>query len=190
MKVLAINGSPNRDGNTNELISIVLNILKNHGIETEVIQMRDKTVKGCIACFGCAKKTGRCTVEDDDFNDVYEKIIEGDGIIMGSPTYFTNVTAELKAVIDRAGMVSTMNDGMLKHKVGAAVVAVRRGGGIHAFDSINHLYQMCQMFVVGSTYWNLGFGMGKGEVKDDQEGVNNMKDLGESMAFLLNKIHG
>lgn len=190
MKVLAINGSPNKDGNTNELIQKVIKVLETEGIQTEIIQLRDKNVKGCIACFGCKKNQDKtCTVKNDDFNEILEKMIDADGLILGSPTYFTDVSAELKAVIDRSGFVAKANGGLFRHKVGAAVIAVRRGGGVHAFDTINHLFQMSQMFIVGSTYWNLGFGLQKGEVKNDSEGMANMEDLGKSMAFLLKKIN-
>ncbi len=190
MKVLGINGSPRQGGNTHDLIHKVFEPLQDEGIETEFYQLGAKAIKGCIACRRCFEtKDKSCAVKNDVFNEVMEKMIEADGLILGSPTYFTSVSAELKALIDRSGLVAVGNDGLFKHKVGAAVVAVRRGGGIHVFDTINHLYQMTQMFVVGSTYWNLGFGWGKGEVGADAEGINNMIDLGKSMTFLLKKIH-
>lgn len=190
MKVVGINGSPRKDGNTHDLINKVLDVLQSEGIETEFVQLGGKNIKGCTACYKCfEKKDKRCAVKNDICNEVIEKMIEADGIVLGSPTYFTNVSAELKALIDRSGLVAVANGGLFRHKVGAAVVAVRRGGGIHVFDSINHLFQMSQMFVVGSTYWNLGFGLEKGDVNKDTEGINNMTDLGTSMAFLLKKIN-
>ncbi|MCP4649960.1 MAG: flavodoxin family protein [PVC group bacterium] len=189
MKVIGINGSPRKDGNTQKLIEKVFEALKTEGIETELIQVGGKNIKGCIACYRCAEnKDKRCAVTNDICNEVLEKMLEADAIILGSPTYFTSVTAELKALIDRSGIVAVVNGGLFRHKIGAAVVAVRRGGGIHCFDTINHLFQMSQMFVVGSTYWNLGFGRNPGEITNDAEGLKNMADLGKSMAFLLKKI--
>lgn len=190
MKVLGINGSPRKDGNTHDLIKKVFEVLQSEGIETEFIQLGGKNIKGCTACFKCFEnKDKKCVVNNDIFNELIEKMIEADAFILGSPTYFTDVSTELKALIDRSGLVAAANDGLFRHKVGAAVVAVRRGGGIHVFDTINHLFQMSQMFVVGSTYWNLGFGLNKGDAKRDTEGINNMIDLGNSMAFLLKKIN-
>ena len=190
MKVIAINGSPREDGNTALMIQKILDVLKEEGVETQFIQLGKKNIKGCTACYQCFKKKDKtCAVKNDVFNEILCETLLADGLILGSPTYFTDVSAELKAFIDRAGLVAVANGGLFRHKVGAAVVAVRRGGGVHAFDTINHLFQMSQMFVVGSTYWNLGFGLGKGEVKDDAEGMNNMLDLATSMAFLLKKIN-
>jgi len=190
MKVLGINGSPRKNGNTHEMIVKVFEVLKAEGIQTELIQVGGKKIKGCIACLKCFEnKDKRCSVKNDIFNEIFEKMIDANGLILGSPTYFTDVSAELKALIDRSGLVAVANEGLFRHKVGAAVVAVRRGGGVHVFDTINHLFQMSQMFVVGSTYWNLGFGYDKGDVRNDTEGINNMIDLGKSMAFLLKKIN-
>jgi multimeric flavodoxin WrbA len=190
MKVLAINGSPRVNGNTQELIGKVFKSLAAEGIETESIQIGGKNIKGCIACYKCFEnKDKKCAVNNDICNQVLEKMFAADGLILGSPTYFTDITPELKALIDRSGFVSKANGGLFRHKVGAAVIAVRRGGGIHAFDTINHLFQISQMFIVGSTYWNMGYGREKGEVLNDNEGLNNMDDLGLSMAFLLKKLN-
>lgn len=190
MKVVGINGSPRKDGNTYDLIKKVFEVLQSEGIETEFIQLGGKNIKGCIACYKCFEnKNKRCAVKNDICNELIEKMIEADGFILGSPTYFTSVSTELKALIDRSGLVAVANGGLFHHKVGAAVVAVRRGGGIHVFDTINHLFQMSQMFIVGSTYWNLGFGLDKGDVRKDTEGIKNMIDLGKSIAFLLKKIN-
>ncbi|MBU1086938.1 MAG: flavodoxin family protein [Candidatus Omnitrophica bacterium] len=189
MKVVAINGSPRTQGNTHELIKTVFAALEIEGIETEIIQVGAKNIKGCIACYKCFdNKDKKCAINNDIANEVISKILSADALILGSPTYFTDITAELKALIDRLGLVAIANGGLLRHKVGAAVIAVRRGGGIHAFDTINHLFQISQMFIVGSTYWNLGFGREKGEVLNDNEGLNNMTNLGQSLAFLLKKL--
>lgn len=189
MKVLGINGSARKDGNTAIIIKKVFGILEKAGIETELIQLAGKPVQGCIACYSCFKnKDKKCAVDNDVINQCIEKMQAADGIILGSPTYFTDVTAGMKALIDRAGFVSTANGYLFKHKVGAAVVAVRRGGAIHAFDTMNHFFHYNQMFLVGSTYWNMVYGMEIGEVEKDAEGIANMENLGENMALLLNKL--
>jgi multimeric flavodoxin WrbA len=191
MKVIAFNGSARKNGNTAILINYVLRELENEGIETELVQLSGKKIRGCIACMKCFEnKDQRCSVTKDDINSCIEKMIEADGIILGSPTYFANISTELKALIDRSGMTSIANDRMLRRKVGAAVVAVRRGGSIHAFNAINHFFFIEEMIVPGSTYWNMGIGMDKGDVENDEEGLNTMKVLGKNMAWLLKKIHG
>jgi multimeric flavodoxin WrbA len=189
MKVVAFNGSARKDGNTAILVNYVLDELKKEGIETELVQLAGKKIRGCAACYKCFdNKDQRCSVKDDVANECIEKMIEAQGIIMASPTYFADVTAEMKALIDRSGFVSRANGDMLKRKVGAAVVAVRRAGSIHAFDSINHFFLITQMLVPGSRYWNMGFGLDKGEVEG--EGLKIMKTLGQNMAWLLKKTHG
>ncbi len=191
MKVIAFNGSARKNGNTAILINYVLRELENEGIETELVQLSGKKIRGCIACMKCwENKDQRCSVTNDDVNSCIEKMIDADGIILGSPTYFANISTELKALIDRAGMTSIANDRMFKRKVGAAVVAVRRAGAIHVFNSINHFFFIGQMIVPGSIYWNMGFGLDKGEVEKDEEGLDTMKVLGENMAWLLKKING
>jgi len=189
MKVVAFNGSPRKKGNTSLLINTIFEGLKKEGIKTECIQIGGNKIKGCIACMKCFKaKNNKCpAIKGDKLNECYKKMIEADGIIIASPTYFANVTTETKALIDRAGLVAIANGYSLKRKIGAAVVAVRRAGSTNAFDAINKFFFINQMIVPGSIYWNMGFGLGKGEVKDDKEGMNTMKTLGENMAWLLNK---
>ena len=178
------------DGNTVHLIRHVFTALEAEGIETELFQLGGRKIRGCAACYGCFRnKDGRCAI-DDVVNECIEKMAESDGIILGSPTYFADVSAETKALIDRAGLVSMANDRNLRRKIGAAVVAVRRAGSIHVFDSINHFFFINEMIVPGSIYWNMGIGREKGEVEGDEEGVRTMKALGENMAWLLKKIHG
>jgi multimeric flavodoxin WrbA len=190
MKVAAFNGSARKDGNTAILIGYVCRELEKAGIETELVQLAGSRIHGCIACMQCFEnKDQRCAVKDDIVNDCIEKMLEADGIILGSPTYFANVSTEMKALIDRAGMVSRANSDMLARKVGAAVVAVRRAGAIHVFNSINHFFFIGQMIVPGSSYWNLGMGRQKGEVEKDEEGIQTMKHLGTNMAWLLNKLN-
>jgi len=189
MKVIAINGSARKDGNTAILVNQVFGELENNGIETEMIQLSGQNIRGCIACYKCFEnKDHRCNLKDDTVNDYIEKMLEADGIILASPTYFADISSALKALIDRAGLVAKANGDMFKRKVGAAVVAVRRGGSIHAFDSINHFFQISQMVIPGSCYWNMGFGLEKGDVKKDDEGLQTMKILGQNMAWLLNRI--
>ncbi|HHE07611.1 MAG TPA: flavodoxin family protein [Chlorobaculum parvum] len=190
MKVIGINGSPRPTGNTSIMLKTVFEMLEQEGIETELIQVGGTDIKGCRACYACiSNKNSKCSTKDG-FNEIFEKMVEANGMILGSPVYFADITPELKALIDRAGFVSRTNGQLFRHKVGASVVSLRRGGGVHAYDSINHLFQICQMFMVGSTYWNLGFGgRDGGEVVNDTEGMDNMRDLGKSMAFLLKKLN-
>ena len=190
MKVVAISGSARKDGNTAILIKHVFAELEAEGIKTELVQLAGKKIQGCRACYKCfANKDRRCSVKNDVANECIAKMIEADGIILGSPTYFSDVTAEMKALIDRAGFVSRANDFLFKRKVGAAVVAVRRAGATHVFDTINHFFLIGQMIVPGSIYWNIGIGRNIGEVEKDEEGLQTMKHLGENMAWLLQRIH-
>ncbi|MGZ4915515.1 MAG: flavodoxin family protein [Halobacteriota archaeon] len=190
MKVVAFSGSARKNGNTVTLIETVLDELKNEGIDTELIQLAGTQIRGCIACSKCFENVDQhCAVNNDAVNAFIDKMVQADGIILGSPTYFADITPELKALIDRAGMVSRANGDMFRRKVGAAVVAVRRAGAIHAFDSINHFFFIGQMIVPGSSYWNIGIGRMIGEVKDDEEGMETMANLGKNMAWLLKKLH-
>jgi len=185
MKALAINGSPRVGGNTETLLKAALAPLAAAGWETELVQLGGKLVHGCLACFQCGKRQDRrCAVTNDVMNEVLEKLWAADAILLGSPTYFTDVTTEIKALIDRAGFVAMANGGLLRGKIGAAVVAVRRGGGTHVFDSINHFFHISRMIVPGSTYWNIGYGLEPGSVANDAEGLNNMRHLGEVIAWL------
>ena len=191
MKVTAFNGSARKDGNTAIMLNVALEELKKQGVETELYQLSGKQIHGCIACYKCMEnKDQRCAVEKDVANECIEKMLASDGIILGSPTYFADISSEMKALIDRAGLVSRANGDMFKRKVGAAVVAARRGGCIHAFDSMNHFFLIGQMIIPGSNYWNMGFGLNKGDVEKDEEAIGTMKVLGENMGWLLKKING
>jgi multimeric flavodoxin WrbA len=191
MKVVAFNGSARKDGNTSILLNLVLDELKTEGIETEMYSLAGKPIQGCIACFKCFEnKDRRCAVTKDIVNECIQKMIEADGIILGSPTYFADVSAGMKALIERSGMVGRANVDLYKRKVGAAVVAVRRAGGIHVFNSLNFFFTINQMIIPGSSYWNIAIGRQPGEVNNDAEGVQTMKTLGMNMAWLLKKIHG
>ena len=191
MKVVAFSGSARKDGNTAIMVNHVFRELENEGIKTELFQLAGKKIRGCIACFKCMeKKNRRCSVEKDVVNDCIAMMLEADGIILASPTYFSDVSSEMKALIDRSGMVSRANGDMLKRKVGAAVAVHRRGGAIHSFDTMNHFFFIGQMIVPGSSYWNFGVGREIGEVEKDEEGIQTMKQLGQNMAWLLKKLHG
>ncbi|MGE5189059.1 MAG: flavodoxin family protein [Gemmatimonadota bacterium] len=191
MKVLAVNGSARKDGNTAVLLRHALGEIEAAGIATQLVQLSGMTIRGCTACFRCfANRDRRCAVTGDDANEVIEGMDAADGILLGSPTYFADVTAEMKALIDRGGMVGRANGGMYRRKAGAAVVAVRRGGAIHAFDTLNHFFLIAEMVVPGSSYWNIGVGREIGDVDRDEEGVRTVKDLGRNMAWLLGRIRG
>ena len=185
MKVLAINGSPRKGGNTETLLRAALAPLDEAGWDTELVQAGGRGLNGCIACYKCFENQDRrCAVTTDGMNEILDKVFTADAMLFGSPTYFADVSADLKAVLDRAGLVSIANGGLLAGRIGAGVVAVRRGGGVHVYDSINHMFLMSQMLVPGSTYWNLGYGMDKGEAADDAEGMANMAQLGRAVDWL------
>ena len=189
LKVLAFNGSARKDGNTAILLRRVLAVLEAEGIETELIQLAGQQIHGCMACGTCRKIQNReCKIVNDSVNNYIKKMAEADGIILGSPTYFSMMTPELKALIDRTGYVARANGDLFRRKVGAAVVAVRRAGGIPTFDAINHFFLISQMIVPGSSYWNVGVGLKPGDVEKDEEGLQTMDVLGINMAWLLKKL--
>jgi len=189
MKVVAFNGSARKDGNTAILLNTVLEELRKEEIETELIQLSGKALQGCIACYKCFEnKNSRCAVEKDEINSFLEKMLGADGILLGSPTYFSDVTTNMKALIERCGMVARANEDMLKRKVGAGVVAARRAGATHVFSSLNYFFLIGQMVVPGSNYWNLAIGRDPGDVKGDNEGMQTMVNLGRNMAWLIKKI--
>jgi multimeric flavodoxin WrbA len=188
MKVVLFNSSPRKKGNTFHALNIVMEQLTAEGIDCEYIWMGQESLNACKACFSCAGKK-KCIQEDDKLNEYFEKILQADGIILGSPTYFADVSSTMKAFIDRAGIISKVNDDLLKRKVGAAVVAVRRQGATHVFSTINYFFLIAQMIVVGSSYWNLGIGLAPGDVLKDDEGVQTFKNLGNNFAFVLKKIN-
>ncbi len=189
MKVIAFNGSARKEGNTALLLSTVLNELTAEGIETELFSLAGKPIQGCIGCFKCFEnKNKRCAVEKDVVNECIGKMVEADGILLGSPTYFADVSASMKALIERAGMVSRANADMFQRKVGAGVVAVRRAGAYHVFSSLNAFFLIGQMIIPGSSYWNLAHGRQPGEVAKDEEGMKTMVNLGRNMAWLMKQL--
>ncbi len=190
MKVVAFNGSSRRDGNTALLIGHVFAELEAEGIETELVQLAGESVPGCANCGICLEtKDGHCGQYDDVVNECIDRMVEADGIIIGSPVYFADCTATTRGLIERAGYATRRGGDELARKVGAAVIAVRRGGAIHAFDSVNHFFQIAGMMVVGSSYWNIGIGRDAGDVEADAEGVATMKELGRNMAWALKKLN-
>ena len=191
MKVLAICGSGRKGGNTVTLLRKACDEIEAEGIETEIIELAGHVIPGCGDCRLCIERKDRkCSVKTDEglVNGIFEKMIAADGIILGSPVYFGDVTPEIKAVIDRTGRVNRANGDLLRRKVGAAVAVARRAGTMHAFDSLNHYFGIAQMITVGSSYWNVAFGGPKGEVEKDDEGLKTMVDLGRNMAWLIKKI--
>lgn len=189
MKVVAFNGSARKDGNTAVLIRAAFAELEKEGIETELVQLAGQPLRGCTACGVCfEKKNGRCAVTTDRLNECLAKMVEADAIILASPTYFADVTSEMKALIDRAGYVSRANGNTLRRKLGASVVAVRRAGAIHAFDTMNHFFLIGEMILVGSCYWNIGVGREPGAVAGDEEGLRTMKVLGQNLAWAMKKL--
>jgi multimeric flavodoxin WrbA len=190
LKVIAFNGSPRKDGNTAQSIQIVFEELNRAGIETELIQLGGKKVYGCLACGKCWEtQDNRCIRQDDEINAYIAKMQEADGIIIGSPTYFSNVSTEVKALIDRCGFVSKANGGdLLRGKVGAAVVSVRRAGSTFTYSAINFFFGIAEMIIPSSSYWNMTLALEPGDVQKDEEGKETFRTLGKNMAKLLKQI--
>lgn len=190
MKVVAFNGSPRKNGNTQQAIELVFEELRKENIATELISIGGIPLHGCTACYECfSNKDRQCVIKNDNLNSYLARMIEADGIIIGSPVYFSNMTPEVKALIDRAGLVARANDNMLRRKVGAAVVVVRRAGATFTFSAINFFFFISEMIVPGSTYWNLAIGREPGEIQGDEEGITTFRRLGQNMAWLLKKTH-
>lgn len=187
MKVLGINGSARKDGNTAIIMKLVFSELEKRGIETELIQLSGRSIVPCTGCFHCRGKQA-CANNKDDFCECLEKVINSDGLLLGSPVYSADVSATMKAFLERAGVVAAGNPGLLRHKVGASVAAVRRGGGLTAIDTMNHFLLNKEVIVAGASYWNIVYGKEIGDVYNDMEGIQNMHNLGENMAWLLKKI--
>ena len=191
LSVLGINGSPREGGNTDILINEVLKTLREKGIKTSFFQLGGKEVSGCTACMKCRSvKDGYCQNRNDVINKCIEMMMKVEAVIIGSPVYFSDATPEVKALIDVSGYASRAAGNIYRRKIGAAVVAVRRAGSIHAFDTINHFFLINEMIVPGSSYWNIGIGREKGDVLNDGEGIKTMHTLGENMAWLLKAVSG
>lgn len=188
MKVIGICGSSRKDGNTYLIMKEVMKQINKQGIKTEIIQLCDYEIKPCLGCYHC-EGIRRCLVQEDCFNSIFDKMISADGVIFGSPVYCADLTAKMKAYMERASLVISVNRGLLKHKVCASVVAVRRGGGSTTVDSLNRFFLNKEVVMVGSTYWNMVYGDEVGEVLEDQEGIENMRNLGDNMAEILKKLN-
>lgn len=189
MKVIAFNGSPRAGGNTSQLVQAVFAPLEQAGVATELVELAGTHPHGCTACTQCfTSKDRRCVITSDPMNEWVEKMAEADAILLASPTYFADVTTELKAVMDRAGYVGRANGNLFRRKVGAAIVVARRAGAIHTFDTINHWFLINEMVVPGSSYWNLAYGRAVGEVQQDEEGLRTMHTLGENLLWVLEQL--
>ncbi len=189
MKVIGINGSSRKDGNTSVVIKKVFDVLNKEGIETELIQLADYEIQPCRGCFAC-KGRGNCVFAKDGFAYIFNRLVGADGLILGSPVYSADVSARMKAFLERGGVVVATNPGLLRHKVGASVAAVRRGGGMTTVDTMNHFMLNKEMIIVGSTYWNIVYGKNIGDVLSDDEGMANMSNLGENMAWIMKRLYG
>ena len=188
MKVIAINGSPKAEGNTYHALKIVLDQLEEQGISTEIIQVGNKNIRGCLACGGCAKNKNEKCVINDDVNEIIQKLKTADGIIIGSPVYYATIAGTMKCFLDRTFYVAGANGGMFRHKVGASVAVARRSGEVATFDHLNHYLTLAEMFLATSNYWNTIHGGAPAEVLKDEEGVQIMRILGKNMAFLLKSV--
>jgi len=190
MKVIAINGSPRKNGNTQYAIDVVAEEVKKEGIEFETLHIGNETFKGCTACMHCMiNKTGECIIKSDNTNKYIDKMLEADAIILGSPTYFANISGNMKPFLDRAFLVMGYGSakGGIEGKIGASIIAVRRTGGMQAYNALNSYFSIKGVTVPGSTYWNIIHGMMPGDAANDAEGIQTMRTLGKNIAYLLNQ---
>lgn len=189
MKAVAFNGSPNKEGNTFQALTMIAEELKAEGIEVEIVQVGNKVIRGCIACGGCMKNQNeKCVLPGDDVNEWIQKMKEADGIILGSPVHFSSIAGTVKSFLDRAFFVTSVNGSLLRHKVGAAAVAVRRSGGVTTFNQLNNYLNYAEMLMPTTNYWSVIHGMAPGEVQQDEEGKQIMSVLGKNMAWLMKLV--
>lgn len=191
MKVVAFNGSPREKGNTYFALKMVGEELEKEGIELEIVHVGNKAIRGCIGCNGCAKnRDEKCVMSEENFvNEWIQKIKEADGVLLGSPVHFASLGATMKAFLDRAFYVASVNGGLFRHKVGASVVAVRRSGGVPTFDQLNNYLNYSEMLMPSTNYWSVIHGLRPGEVEQDEEGKQIMRILGKNMAWLLKMVN-
>lgn len=186
MKVVAFNGSPKAKGNTYHAIRMVADELEKEGIEVEIVHVGNQLIRGCLACNGCARNQNeKCVIPGDQVNEWIQKMKEADGIILGSPTYYSAIAGTMKSFLDRAFYVASVNGGLFRHKVGAAVVADRRAGGIPVYNQLNNFINYSEMVMPTSNYWHVAYGTEPGEVAQDEEGKRIMRVLGKNMAWLM-----
>ena len=189
MKMVAFNGSPNKEGNTYHAIRLVAAELEKEGVGTEIVHVGNKTIRGCVACGQCVKNQDeQCALKDDQVNEWVQKMKNADAIILGSPVHYSAVAGTMKSFLDRAFFVSGVNGGLLRHKVGASVVAVRRSGGLPTFDQLNNFLNYSEMLIATSNYWNVIHGRTPGEALKDEEGVQIMRVLGKNVAWLMKLV--
>ncbi|NLX18736.1 MAG: flavodoxin family protein [Desulfobulbus sp.] len=189
MKVVAFNGSPNAKGNTWHALSMVTEVLESEGFATEIVHVGNKPVRGCLACGQCFKmKNEQCVQKEDPVNEWIQLMKSADGILLGTPVHYAAVGGTMKCFLDRAFYVTGANGSMLRHKVGASVAAVRRSGGLPAFNQLNNFLCYAEMLMPTSNYWNVIHGARPGEVMQDEEGRQIMRTLGRNMAWLLRLI--
>ncbi len=189
MRVLGISGSPREGGNTELLVETALDVCRHEGAETELLSLAGRPIKPCTACGGCmGTDPPRCVQDDPNFDGLIEKFMAADGILVGSPVYFGSATPETMALLDRVGYVARFSGNFLRHKVGAAVTVARRAGQNFTFAQLNYFFLINEMFVPGSTYWNVAIGRERGEVAADEEGMETVKNLARNMTYLLHKL--
>jgi multimeric flavodoxin WrbA len=189
MKALAVCGSPRKGGNTQILLETACDTLTKYDIDTELIPLHDKVIKPCIACGICKQTRDRtCSIKDDDFHPILEKIIESDAFIIGTPVYFGCATSQTTSLLHRAGYVARHNDNLLRGKIGGPVVVARRAGQNFTYAQLLFFFTINEMTVPGSTYWNISFGRNKGEVKDDKEGIETVQNFSKNIAGLLHAL--
>jgi multimeric flavodoxin WrbA len=188
MKVIAINGSPRTNGNTVFALQTVINELENADIEVEMIHIGHRLISGCLACGQCAELQDRRCATDDVLNEIIPKLIVADGLLLSSPVYWAGMNGVMKSFLDRLFFVSNANGGFFRHKVGAAVVAVRRSGGIPTLDQLNKYLQYAEMFLPSSNDWGVIHGRAEGEAMQDEEGIQIMRVLGKNMAWLMQAV--
>jgi len=186
VKILGVVGSPRVGGNTELLVLETLKAAEGEGAKTELIRLAGKEIKPCDACQTC-RRTGDCHIEDD-FKEIFERMVEADGIILASPVYFGSATPQLKALIDRAGRISGMKGRVFENKVGGPLVVARRAGQNFTLAQLMFFFLHQGMIVPGSTYWNMAFGREKGEVTKDEEGLRTARNFGKKMVWLIKRI--
>jgi multimeric flavodoxin WrbA len=186
MKVLGIVGSPRRNGNTEMLMTHTLKAVAESGLDTELITLSGKDIRGCNACMACSKKE-ECSIGDDLF-PIYLKMKEADGIILGSPVYFGSATAIMKAFMERAGYIARFNGEPFTGKVGGPLVVARRAGHNFTFSQLTLWYQILGFVIPSSTYWNIAFGRNPGEVYSDEEGMRTAYNFGKNVAWVVKAL--